>query len=235
MSAPWEISTLSSRAALSIGMTSRLHWFTFKINLLHWLRSMLGKDQSHSIRRKSPHQRMIKRTKVQPWNKWTKGSRGGRSGGRGGRGGRGGCGGRGGDREEAGSEFDPKNPGKYLSKKAWFKLSDEQMELSRKENPPKKRNISAFKMVRVSAASSGDRTDQVSDLSARKTAAVASVMAAKNIPKKLMDEKELDSHADIAIFGPTLMDKLTPAEAAMKPAAKPTPAPKKKSSLCLCL
>ena len=30
---------------------------------------------------------------------------------------------------------------------------------------------------------------------------------------------------------PTLMDKLTPAEAAMKPAAKPTPAPKKKSIL----
>ena len=58
-------------------------------------------------------------------------------------------------------------------------------------------------------------------------------MAAKDILKKLMDEKEIDSHADIVFGGPTLMDKLTPAEAAMKPAAKPTPAPapKKKSSM----
>ena len=108
------------------------------------------------------------------------------------------------------------------------------MELSRKarkENPPKKRKISAFKTVRVSAAISGDRSDQVSNLSARKAAAVASVMAAKDILKKLMDEKEIDSHADIVFGGPTLMDKLTPAEAAMKLAAKPTPTPKKKSSM----
>ena len=56
-------------------------------------------------------------------------------------------------------------------------------------------------------------------------------MAAKEVLKKLMEEKEIDSHADIVFGGPTLMDKLTPVEAAMKPAAKPTPAPKKKSIL----
>ena len=41
----------------------------------------------------------------------------------------------------------------------------------------------------------------------------------------------MHENADIVFGGPTLMDKLTPAEAAMKPAAKPTPAPKKKSIL----
>ena len=167
---------------------------------------------------------------VQPWNKWTKGGRGGRGGGRGGRGGRGSCGGRGGDWEEAGTEFDPKNHGKYLNKRAWFKLSEEQMELSRKarkDNPPKKRKVSAFSTVRISAAISGARSDQVKDLATRKAAAVASVKATKDVLKTLMKEK------------PTLMDKLTPVEAAMKPAAKPTPAAaskptpvlKKKSSL----
>ena len=98
---------------------------------------------------------------------------------------------------------------------------------ARKENPPKKRKVSAFSTVRISSANSGERLDQVKDLAARKAAAVASVKATRDVLKTLMAEK------------PTLMDKLTPAEAAMKPAAKPTPAavpkptpkPKKKSNL----
>ena len=98
--------------------------------------------------------------------------------------GRGGRGGRGGDREETGTEFDPKNLGKYLNKRAWFKLSEEQMELSRnarKENPPKKsRKVSALSTASISAAISGARSDQVKDLAARKAAAVASVKVAKD-------------------------------------------------------
>mgnify|MGYP006186170385 FL=1 len=46
-----------------------------------------------------------------------------------------------------------------------------------------------------------------------------------------MEGKEIDSHADVTWGAPTLMDKLTPTEAAMKPAAKSTPVPKKKSIL----
>ena len=92
----------------------------------------------------------------------------------------------------------------------------------------KKRKIHAFSTVRISAAASSISGE---DLAAKKAAAIANVMAAKEVLKKLMEEKEIDRHADIVFGGPTLMDKLTPAEAAMKPAAKPTPTPKKKSIL----
>ena len=95
-------------------------------------------------------------------------------------------------------------------------LTEEQMEASRKarkENPPKKkRKISTVSMVRF-AASSGDKSDQVKDLARRKTAAIPSVKAAKDVLKVLMNPE------------PTLMDKLTPTEAAMKPISKPVPKP----------
>jgi hypothetical protein len=92
---------------------------------------------------------------------------------------------------------------------------------ARKENPPKKnkRKVSALSTVRISTASSGDKSDQVKDLARRKAAAIASVMAAKDVLKALMKEK------------PTVMDMLTPVEAAMKPASKPTPSSEKKSAL----
>ena len=98
------------------------------------------------------------------------------------------------------------------------------MELSRKarkDNPPKKRKIHAISTVKISAAST----------EAKMAAAAANVMKAKEVLKKLMEGKEIDSHADVTWGAPTLMDKLTPAEAAMKPAAKSTPVPKKKSIL----
>jgi hypothetical protein len=111
-----------------------------------------------------------------------------------------------------------------------LKLTEEQMEASRKarkeKNPKKKRKIGAVSVVRSSAkrvdTGSGDKLDQVKDLAKRKAAAIASVKATKYVLEALMNP-EL-----------TLMDKLTPAEAAVKPASKPvpklTPAPKKKSN-----
>jgi hypothetical protein len=106
-----------------------------------------------------------------------------------------------------------------------LKLTDDQMEASgkaRKENPPKKkRKVSALSTVRISTATTSDKSDQVKDLSMRKAAAIASVMKAKDVLKKLMMEK------------PTVMDMLTPAEAAMKPTSKPTPASKKRKKSAL--
>jgi hypothetical protein len=91
-----------------------------------------------------------------------------------------------------------------------------------KRTPPKKkRNVSALSMVRISTATSGDKSDQVKDHARREAAAIASVMAAKDILKALMTEK------------PTVMDMLTPTEAAMKPASKPTPASKKRKKSAL--
>ena len=85
---------------------------------------------------------------------------------------------------------------------------------ARKENPPKKkRKVGTVSTVRISTATSGDKSDQVKDLAKRKAAAVASVKAAKDVLKALMKKE------------PTLMDKLTPTEAAMKPASKPVSKP----------
>ena len=74
---------------------------------------------------------------------------GGRGAGRGGRSGRGGYGGRGrggGNRPAPADKFDPNDPGKSLTSKAWSEITDEQRAQAREARQKRKRNVNAVEV-----------------------------------------------------------------------------------------